>query len=417
MIKHIYVIIITITLTFSFCIGQDIMEDEELNYFQGGLGVTWIDGVSYTTFSLTPDFSFGKFGIGLNIELLYNNSEGFKFRKEGWDKGAGILRAIRYLRYGFKREPVYVRVGTLDNASLGHGFIMWHYSNESNYDERKIGLEFDLDFGRFGFETVNSNLGNLEILGGRLYYRPLLQLTIPVIKNLEVGATYVTDESEEGDNGLGGGISSWGLDVGLPVIQSKLFYTTLYYDFAKINNYGSGSTIGTEFGFPNIFGVFILSAKVEKRFLGDQFIPSYFNALYELERELDKKTILESSKATEGIFGQLAGSILGKLKLIGSYQHLNGIENSGMFHMEARLLGLIPSIRLRATYDKSGIETFKDLRTLDYRSVATAEIGYKTMQFLMVSMIYRWNWIFDETKNEYKPQERVEPRISFVYEF
>jgi hypothetical protein len=39
------------------------------------------------------------------------------------------------------------------------------------------------------------------------------------------------------------------------------------------------------------------------------------------------------------------------------------------------------------------------------------------MQYIMVSMLYRWNWVYNEEKNEYKPQERIEPRISFIYEF
>ena len=417
MIKKFVFTFLTVLLTFNFLYSQDIMEEDEMNQFQGGLGVTWIDGKSYTTFSINPDLSFGQFGIGLNIELLFNNEGGFEFRKSGWDKGAGILRAIRYLRYRYKHNPVYVRVGTLDNATLGHGFLMWHYSNESNYDARKIGLEFDLDFERFGFETVYSNFGNLEIIGGRLFYRPLYSLSIPVIKNLEFGATYVTDEAKKDSTGIGGGISSWGLDVGLPVIQSDIFYTTLYYDFGKINNYGNGSAVGVEFGFPNLIGLLKLSANVEKRFLGDKFIANYFNTFYELERQLDKKSQIELAKKTEGIFGQLAASILGKLKLIGSYQRLNGIENSGLLHFETRLSDLIPSIRLQATYDKTGIKTFEDVRTLDYRSVATAELGYKTMQYIMVSMLYRWNWVYNEEKNEYKPQERIEPRISFIYEF
>ena len=173
MTKKLVFTFLTVLFTFSYLFSQDIMEEDEMNQFQGGLGVTWIDGQSYTTFSITPDFSFGNFGIGLNIELLFDNKDGFKFRKEGWNQGTKILRAIRYLRYGWKHNPVYARIGTLDNATLGHGFLMWHYSNESNYDERKIGLEFDLDFDSWGFETGTSNLGKLEIIGGRLYFRPL----------------------------------------------------------------------------------------------------------------------------------------------------------------------------------------------------------------------------------------------------
>ena len=87
-----------------------------------------------------------------------------------------------------------------------------------------------------------------------------------------------------------------------------------------------------------------------------------------------------------------------------------------MVHLEALAPKLIPKFELRAYYDKAGIETFEDFRTLDRRSIATAEVGYRVNRFIVVSTIYRWYWIEDENGN-IKPIERVEPRISFSYQF
>lgn len=413
--KMMYSFFILLFCFFSAANAQSGLQDN--NSFEGGFGMTWIDGESYTTFTLAPDFAFGKFGLGLNIELLFNNSDGFKFRKAGWDNGAGVFRAIRYLRYGHKRDRFYTRIGTLDAASLGHGILMWYYSNESAYDNRKIGLELDIDFNQFGFETVTSNLGRLEVLGGRLYYRPFLQTGIPIVKNIEFGGTYVTDNDPDSDKDTDDSVNSWALDIGVPIIKSKYFTTLAYYDFANIIDYGSGHVMGLEFGFPALSSIFSLSAKVEKRILGDEFLPNYFNALYEIDRSLGKESMLSQVKSSEGIFGQLFAQLLGKLHIVGNYQQIQNMDNSGLLHFEAGLSEALPNIRLRAYYDKAEIGEFKDIFTFDNRSLATAEIGYKTYRFVYLSMLYRWTFKYIPETDSYKPQERVEPRVSVSFSF
>ena len=143
------------------------------NFFDSGLGVTWINGVSYMTVSLSPEFTFGKFGLGLRIDLLFNTEDNFKFRTVGWEDASSITRAVRYIRYAHKGDPFYLRLGSLMAARLGHGFQMWYYSNEAEYDNRKFGVALDLDLGLVGVESVTSSLAKLEIIGGRLYFRPL----------------------------------------------------------------------------------------------------------------------------------------------------------------------------------------------------------------------------------------------------
>ncbi len=409
--------------------GVDPFNKESQSHFNGGLGMTWIDGTAYTTITLTPELSLGKFGMGLNVELLFNNTEGFKFRKTGWDKGAGALRMIRYIRWGHKNDPIYARIGTLDGAILGHGFILGYYTNQANYDYRKIGLVFDLDFKKYGFESMTNNLGNLEILGGRFYVRPLLTTGIPVLKNIEFGATYVGDFNPDNRKSTHDGVYEWGADIGLPLIRSKIFNSTIYADYAKINNHGDGKAIGILAEIPNVIGLFGIHAKLERRFLNEGFLPNYFNSLYELERNprpykindatmiLTKAEYLQYVDKTRGIFGELAGQILNKILLVGNYQQNEDIKNSGIMHLEARSKDLVPSFELKYTYDKVGIGKFKDVFTLDERSVAQAIIGYRTYKYIVIGFVYRWNFIYDEEKGDYVAIKRVMPQVSFSMPF
>jgi hypothetical protein len=129
---------------------------------------------------------------------------------------------------------------------------------------------------------------------------------------------------------------------------------------------------------------------------------------------------MEYATKNEGYFGQLAGHIIHKVSLVGNYQRLNGVKRSGIIHLEALAPDLVPKFELRAYYDKIGIETFKDFRTLDNRSIVTAEVGYRLNMFLVVSTVYRWYWVKQVNEDgsvEYKPLERVEPRISFSFKF
>ena len=248
----------------------------------GGFGMTVIDedgGTNtYFTINFRPEVAFGKLGIGLNVNLLYNTESG-AIRSEDWDSGYDYFRLIRYIRWGKKYDPVYARVGTLDAARLGHGFIVNYYTNEASYDNRKIGLAFDLDFGRFGFETIASNMGRAEMIGTRGYYRPLLGIVdAPVIKNFAVGATIVRDFDPDSWANSDDGVSVYGFDFELPLIKSGILNSMLYYDWAQIKGYsyieeksrtfGNGQAVGIGVSLGRLLGLLDLSAKLERRWLG-----------------------------------------------------------------------------------------------------------------------------------------------------
>lgn len=411
----------TITVTFAQEF-HDPFRYTDQSSLTGGLGMTWIDGQPYTTFTIAPDIAIGNFGIGIYLQLLLDNNNDWKLRKVEYEDGPGILRAIRYIRYGQKYDPYYFRVGTLDRATMANGFLMWNYNNGSSYDKRKIGLIADMDFGQLGFESMWSSVGTSNLRGFTVYVRPLkfFEQTPPILDRLRFYTTYIRDSQVATGPALDstGTLSAYSIGADFMWLDLPILKSTIYADYSKYVDYGGGKATGINVLFPEFIGILGVSARYEKRFLDDQFIPSLFGPLYELNRELGILQRLQNAPKTEGYFGELAGHILNRIRLIGNYQRLNGVSHSGVLHLEASAPDLVPKFELRGYYDKSGIETFEDARTLDSQSVLTGEVGYQLNRFLLLTMIYRWYWLEDpDNPGVFNPVERVEPRISFRYNF
>ena len=419
---------------------------DNTGHLSGGLGMNWIDGELFYSINFNPELSFANFGVGLDLKLDID-SKG-NLRKENFNEFSDYLSVIRYLRYGLKNDPVFIKLGALDYYTLGHGSIMYLYNNSPTYDVRKIGLVFDVDFGPFGFESIYSKFGESGVAGLRGYIRPL-QLTsaadIPILGNLEVGLTYAGDFHENAgfisgsyDNQLRklnvtkdeGAISILGFDLGLPIIQGSMANLTLYVDYAHILGFGGGTATGAIFNFTPL-GLVSGSVKLERRFNGDKYIPTYFNSLYEIERfKVDTSAGFVVSKAQalsaatnigNGFYGELGINVLGLFNILGSYQRLDKHPTSGILHLGTEVAPEGFPLLARAGYDKINIIDEKDLFKLDDRSYLFFELGYKPYPFMIVSMLY--NWTFspirdkDDAVIDFKPQKRIEPRVYFVYPF
>jgi hypothetical protein len=426
--------------------SQSLRDLKDPNQFAGGLGLTWVNGEPYYLFNVSPDLSFGKFGVGLDVNLRIDKNG--SLRKEDFNTTSDILSLIKYVRYGHKRDKFYVRVGGLDRAILGQGNIVYYYNNRASYDNRKIGVELDIDFGKFGFESVYGDLSGKGLLGIRGYTRPL-QFTdlrsVPIIGKLEIGGTFATDLNDH--SGVTNAvidpatknlkvlsdernISIVGLDALLPVFRSKILNIDLYSNFTKILKFGSGATVGAGFSF-NGLGLVNVDLKFERWFNGDQFIPRYFNQLYEVNRlRVDSTTGFLGSRAAElknarslgnSYFGELLVDVLNFVQLYGSYSRYDKISNSGILRLQSDLAPKNASFVFRAYYDKVGIQDEKDIFTLDERSILTAELGYKPLSYLLVSFLYQWTFAPEYDKSDkvigYKTQKRIEPRVTLIFPF
>jgi hypothetical protein len=397
-------------------------------YVPMGFGATFIDGETYYLVCIAPEVAFGQLGIGLDLNLRFNTQG--KLRMGDYAKFEDYLRIVRYVRWAQKGDPFYVRIGQLDYSLLGHGSIIYDYRNSASYDLRRTGIEFDLNFEKYGLESLYSDITGRGLLGLRGYIKPLkfLGLTkIPVINNFEVGATYARDLNQYADvthiDSSRAGLSIYGFDFGLPIISYSFLKSTLYYDFAQIANYGHGSTIGINMNFSGM-GILNMRGKYEYRINGANYIPAYFNAFYEHDRfnflsRLSKSDTLSHIAANQGYFGEFIVSILNTFYIIAGYQAPSDIENQGILHAELQLPE-VTGIVVRGMFDKARIGR---VFILDDNSILSAEIGYKPVKYLLVSMLYQRTFSNRNpdgslrADGSFEKQDRVEPKISFVYDF
>ncbi|NOX66455.1 MAG: hypothetical protein GXO85_11895 [Chlorobi bacterium] len=429
-----------------FSININAQFDNVLNngaMLDGGLGISMIDGNPYYTFRFRPEIAIGNFGAGLDLNLEFDSNG--NLRTENFLTTSDYLSIIRYLRWGQKHDPVYARVGALDYATLGYGNIMYLYNNSPSYDARTIGLVFDVDMDTWGVETGYANLAKAGVLGIRSYVRPLKFTTlgkIPVIGGMTVGLSYVTDVDKRAgyidgylddstktfiptDNR--GNIQIASADLGFPIFQTSVTSLELYYTYTKILDFGSGSAVGALFNF-DFTGV-SLRVKFERTWNGKRYIPSYFDALYEIDRfNYDDQSKIVNSKVrvldnatmddANGWYGGLMLDVMSLFRVQGSYQRLDKRPNTGRLHLAGEVDPMGMPFVVRAGYDKTNIASEAELFTLDERSLIYAEVGYKPWPFMIVSLVYQWTFTpirgAENVILGYERQEKIEPRVSFV---
>lgn len=385
---------------------------DTLNSVGGGLGMAVIDGNPYFTLNLATELHFGKFGIGLNIPILYSPKEGI--RKEDWNSGRDYARIISYIRYGYRGDPFYIRVGSLTHTVLGHGFLVYNYNNRLREDLVKVGMELYVDRGFFGFEGFNSDFGRLGLMGVRGFVRPFRD--IPVAGRLQFGGSFVRDFDPDEKAATHDGVSAFGLDVGFPIFEYSLLSSTVYADYGTIVNHGHGFAEGIIFRLNGI-GIFDLGVKLEERQLSPHFVPAYFNSMYEVDKSTKEAKLDSITEKVDGTFGELYGEALGKLRISGNYFYKKNVKNSGVLNLLATTGGMFPLFTLNWRYYKDQIETFKDVFTVNERSILFTEIGYRLNPYMTVFTVIKRTYHYDEETGKYKPTDRYGVRVEFNWHF
>ena len=146
--------------------------------------------------SFRPDFPMGRLGIGLDLELFVERNGDLGSR--GWEAGSStqtldsILRKIYYVRYGRPNDAVYVKIGALDDVTLGYGLIMDSYRNTLHYPGiKKTGLQFRIaNFvgTNIGLEGAINNLQDFQEGGALIGLR-----AFGYVANIELGVTWAAD--------------------------------------------------------------------------------------------------------------------------------------------------------------------------------------------------------------------------------
>jgi hypothetical protein len=395
-------------------IDPQAMLADSISSFKASFGITQIGGETYAGLRVQPEFRIGKLvGFGLDIPVQFNINTG-EFRSEEFKGGIEMVRLIRYVALGKKKEtPFYLRTGDLTGVSLGYGTLINNYGNSPSFEDRKWGINMDLNFkGIFGVEALYSDIKGSNLFGVRPYVRPLRTTGIPIIKSFEIGGSYVGDKGKNDSTAIylqQDGMSAMAFDAGITFLNTGFIKLIGYGQTSWLNKIkstelsdtlatlgltykkGSGTSVGLSAQM-KLTTAFMLDARIERLWFNDNYTPQFFDAIYAINKDA-KILSLGSAEGKQGIYGNLGLSLFNKFRLSGALMMPDqvSIESPALVQvgLDATRLG---KVTIGAHYIKGGLIDLSDAFTLDERSLLNANFAYQIASFLYVGVDYKWTF-------------------------
>lgn len=389
------------------------------------------------------DFSIGAVGLGLALPLnvLIKPDDGIRrediayngwLRKRDWDEPQDYVKFVRYLRYGHKRDPVYLLAGQLWGASIGHGTLVNRYANSLNLDHPKAGVAFDLNSDFIGIETLTDHAGAPALLASRLYVRPLGDT--PIARGWAIGATFAADRTapralaltpagalQQDAQGnplvaVSDAVYAGGVDTEFEVLHNSLISLIPYVDLNRIAGAGNGLHAGA------VADVYVpipllelnVEARLEYRMMQPGYIPEYFDQTYDLGRVqyvgncpggapvCPKFVSAQAAHHAPGVdpgsidrkgyYGELALGFAGVLQVGGLYQQYQG-DPAGASLGLFLALPKFETIKASAYYLRKNMKSgLDDAFRLDERSLLAASVAYRMFGpfYLRADFSRRW---------------------------
>lgn len=377
-------------------------QDAIMADFLGGLGnilsmeigsIT-IDGQTYAKAVLQPTIQLGRLRLGLYLPIIYqsdlfdpsdwyqprgNNEWSFgtdsDFAGEDdeiWLRTQDALRdlalKIRFLEFGQQRDPFFLKLGNLDNLTLGHGVLMRNYANDSEFPAvRRLGFNLGIDGGGSGIELIANDLTEPSIFGSRLFVRPLGEnvpfavgvsgLTdISPARDLPDPATLTGDtEAVEAARAINPIFINVAADIDIPIVETGAFSAVLFADVGGMVPFlrdgfvaGDGTTINSGFRPDTLYvedggsislrnygimtGIFgnigPVDYRLDARNSNGVFRPSFYGQNYdrvrgdraiELARYLLNPEADEFNQSTYGIYGEAGADLFSVVRLEAGY--------------------------------------------------------------------------------------------------
>ncbi|MCF6335998.1 MAG: hypothetical protein L3J12_09675, partial [Spirochaetales bacterium] len=234
----------------------------------------------------------------------------------------------------------------------------------------------------------------MDVFGTRLYVRPLNSLDIPIIKDLQIGTTAAFDRKPNAINDFiltavdnPDPVSIYGIDFKQPILSNSALSLAVFGDIAFQPAAGTKTTAssGSLLGFGGKLFSFV-NYGLNALFLGDNFLPFYFDSAYDLFRE-NKYAVYSGAANIKGYAGWLANlgfSFMNDMLVFNT--SVNGAFNKQVGnvetypHLRAVVIvaeDLIPGFFFDASYDKRYIENWADLIDPN-NAVIGLNINYKT---------------------------------------
>jgi hypothetical protein len=340
-------------------------------------------------------------------------------RAEDWDETSDYFKILRFVEYGKPNEPLHARVGELGPVTVGHGTIVNGYLNVLTPDAFQWGLHTNVNTVYGGAQVLINNFVDPTIVGVRTYVRPWGFIDRDAFMHrLAVGVSVVTDNSAplelrrdiDGVIAVEAGVApiveeeTWttftGLDVEFNLVETAMLSVTPYTDFNVHWGQSPGYHLGTMVRVAPLESL-QLASRLEFRWLGQNYLPDYFGALYEIERyqftgwgadvAAPKLRIAanRTGGSVVGMYGDLSANILGVATVFGSYADYQGPDN-GSIRLRLDLARVGP-VKLGAFWAKDGFDSFSEMIDLD-GSLLVGEARYYVVGPAYVRADYARTW-------------------------
>lgn len=307
------------------------------------------------------------FGVPLRFEILdarpnERYAHAGRLRTQDWDQPGDYARVIERIRYGGKEKRLFVNVDSSSTTTIGHGTLMRRYNPHLDFNRSRVSAEIDAfdDFG--GGELYVNDVVEPHLAGGLLFIKPL-SLIDPrddFLRSVSVGFTFLMDfdaptrmtldlrdrdddgrrESEWAINqdtfepqALEAPVLAWGTDIEAKFIDERILDWKAYFDYSALSSalpaeegietsprrvtldgvYAAGFTFGhlirMNFG-EGDDPVHAVRLRAEYRNHDPNYLPGYFDVLYEVQRARyggasgDSGTALANGTKSQRILGR-----------------------------------------------------------------------------------------------------------------
>ena len=292
-----------------------------------------------------PRFSYNN--ISFAYDLAFYFDENNNLRKTDWDTFDDYIRKIYYIYYGKPGDKLSARIEMIDDLTLGSGAIFRNYCGSLRYPllDKKVGGVITYDTGY----DDHVNLFVDDIASPGIY---AASFEVMPHDHIQLGAQIVSDNKVNmgfrNEN-----VTVGSVHIGIPLSSKYSSKFKIYEEIAKIKNFGSGMHTGViaennEFTF-----------KTEFRVMGSDYIPNYFDTLYEMERHYKGRSLVRlrnNGERYSGWFNEFKAKIADAYTFRLSYEkdyspflkpHLSlGVDYTGMEYNK---------LKISANYDRKNL--------------------------------------------------------------
>ena len=154
------------------------------------VGSLTINGETWAQATAQPVIISDKIRLGLYLPIVYqenfldsrdwyqpegNNEWSFGRDQSGmkdifFDINRDLWLKVNFFEYGDQKwDPFYLKVGNLETMSLGHGSLVWNYSNNTSFPAvRMAGINAAVTLGGLQLEALVDHTPSPSLMGGRV---------------------------------------------------------------------------------------------------------------------------------------------------------------------------------------------------------------------------------------------------------